>query len=264
MKSIILLASLLLFSGSCVAAINPGSDIGTGGELIFSVWDDTTQTSYTLDLGIDSRSFNPNQDHSFILSSDQNWNTFISGVSTDDIRWNIVASDRDSHPSLSGNGLSSNGLTFTGRTNDSTVLDLGANFLNTLQYNTENYIYHLDGTDTVFAENNSYLHSGTNYAGSPEIQTLIANLAFPTYGDYGESLAFWHVGTTTHPEYPWIQEAVHMKDSGTWTLSGNTLVYSSGHLGFQMLAPVVVPVPAAIWLLASSLVGLGSVARRRR
>lgn len=57
----------------------------------------------------------------------------------------------------------------------------------------------------------------------------------------------------------------------TWDLDQNgvmdtgfTLGVTTPLLSYDGMAPVVIPVPAAVWLLGSGLLGLGATARRRR
>ena len=51
-------------------------------------------------------------------------------------------------------------------------------------------------------------------------------------------------------------------DAGTWTLEAGGIVQSSGTGAFAQVSAV--PVPAAVWLFGSALIGLTGVARRRR
>ena len=51
-------------------------------------------------------------------------------------------------------------------------------------------------------------------------------------------------------------------DAGTWTLKAGGIVQSSGTGAFAQVSAV--PVPAAVWLFGSALIGLTGVARRRR
>ena len=51
-------------------------------------------------------------------------------------------------------------------------------------------------------------------------------------------------------------------DAGTWTFVSSGVVASSGTGAFAQVSAV--PVPAAVWLFGSALIGLTGVARRRR
>ena len=241
--------SCLAIASAANAAVNPGDDPTQGGELILSVWDSASTTSYTLDLGVTTRNFDGEGTYAYDLSSDENWSTFIDGAGS--MIWDVVGSDRDTGaPSL--NGIMASARIGT----DSSVTALEAAGYNTLQTNIEQYVNQLDGLDDNFAANNSYYISGSDYAGDTGVWGSFAgNVTFATAA-YGESMEFWSL-TTDGYEHRGQVFAIpnHTKLAGKWTLSGDSLVYTAA-------APV--PVPAAVWLFGSALAGLVGVSRRKR
>ena len=244
--TVIAAAAALAIAGTANAAINPGSENGAGGELILSVWDSASSTSYTLDLGVMTSDFNGEGTYVFDLTADQNWGTFTAGIES--MTWDVVGSDR------AAGAPSTNGLMTTARTGtDSSVTGIEAAGYNTLQTNIELYTQTLDGTETDFATNNSYFLSGADYAGSTGTWGSFAgNVSFATAA-YGESMEFWNLTTDGYAHRGQVFPiAAHEKLAGTWTLADNKLVYTA------------VPVPAAVWLFGSSLIGLVGVARRRK
>ncbi len=240
---IIAAAAALAIAGTANAAINPGSDSAEGGELILSVWDDASSTSYTLDLGVMTREFNSETGYyEYNLSNDANWVEFVSGAES--MTWDVVGSDRDvAKPST-------NGIMTTARIGtDASVEGLQYAAFNTLQTNIEQYVQILDGLNGDYAIDESYFLAGGSYAGDTGTWGSFAgNVTFAT-ASYGDSVEFWELTTGGTGRSPY---AIHEKLAGTWTLADNKLVYTA------------VPVPAAVWLLGSSLIGLVGVSRRRK
>ena len=243
--TLIAAAAALAVAGTANAAINPGSDMAEGGEMILSVWDSASSTSYTLDLGLITRDFDENGTYVYELNADQNWMEFATGAES--MTWDVVASDRASGmPSV-------NGIMTTAKVGtDATVTGVQHGLYNTLQSNIEQYAQALNGLSTDYAADDSYFLAGAAYAGSTGTWGSFAgNVGFAT-GSYGESLEFWSLTTEVIPGRRPSPTAEHTKLAGTWTLADNKLVYTA------------VPVPAAVWLFGSSLIGLVGVARRRK
>ena len=246
-------ASCLALSSIANAAIDPGSDLGQpverGGELIFSVWDSGASTSYTLDLGIDTREFNGETGYyEYDLSADENWAAFTATASYDNMAWDVAGSDRATGmPSL-------NGVMTTARVGqDASVTGVQHGLYNTLQMSVELYQQELDGTtDTDYGTDKSYFLSGGDYAGSTGTWgSFKGNVTFST-ASYGDTMEFWNLTTGLIPGRRPSPSAEHAKLAGTWTLADNKLVYTA------------VPVPAAVWLFGSALAGLVGVSRRKR
>jgi hypothetical protein len=85
-------ALALAVAGQANAAILGASTTVGGADLILSVWDTNTNTSYTRDLGVTAASFLASPT-TFSLNSvaDANWTTFLGGVAaTDTTNWNVV------------------------------------------------------------------------------------------------------------------------------------------------------------------------------
>ena len=245
----LLIPFLFIFSYHAQAAINPGNDINQGGELILSVWDDATQASYTLDLGVTTRNFEENGTLSYDLSYDENWIQFVSNAQ--DLRWDIVGSDRDRAP---WPGESVNGVMTTARIgDDASVTTIRYSLYNTLQSSVEQYANLLNRQERDYDIHKSYLNKD---AGDTSVWgSFNNNVDFASAG-YGESMEFWHLTTlgqidnqTGRPYHT----AVHTKMASTWILDNNQLVYATA-----------IPVPAAVWLFGSALAGLVGVSRRKR
>ena len=241
-------ASCLALASVANAAVNNGSDMAQGGELILSVWDSASSTSYTLDLGLITRDFNETETYVYDLSADQNWTTFTAGAES--MTWDVAGSDRASGmPSV-------NGVMTTARVGeDASVTGIQHGLYNTLQSNIEQYTIKLNGLDTDYGVDNSYFLTGGDYAGDTGVWGSFAgNVGFAT-ASIGESMEFWSLTTGVIPGRRPSPTAEHTKLAGMWTLSADSLVYTAA-------APV--PVPAAVWLFGSALAGLVGVSRRRK
>lgn len=250
-------AAAFAATGIASAAVNPGTDFADGGEMILSVWDDATSTSYTLDLGpVDSRNFDGAGLYTYDLAADVNWVTFTAGVEdVNALKWDVVASDRDvvnvQDPTPSINGV----WTTARQGEDAAVASASYSAFNTLQSAVEQYANILDGLDEDYVANESYLLSGSSYAGDTATWgSWKGNQTF-AIASYGEEVDFWQLTTVkgAHPRPGmYTPTAAHEKMIGTWTLANGELKYSA------------VPLPAAAWLFMSSLIGLVGIARRRK
>ena len=246
-------ASCLAAASITNAAIQPGTDNGVGGELIFTVWDVSASTSYTLDLGGSTRTFDSNGSYTHDFSNDTNWQEFAATMGGDDIYWDVVASDRQPTNEQNGNGF----MTTAKVGHDDSVTGLQIGGYNGLQSNIEMYVWTLDQLDDNHAENKSYFRTGTDSAGDTGLWgSFNGNLDW-SKAQYGvdTEMEFWQmtsdVTTVRNRPFPL---AVHNKMAGTWTLADGQLTYSTA----------AVPVPAAVWLFGSALAGLVGVSRRRK
>jgi hypothetical protein len=69
-----------------------GAASATGNDLILSVWDQTTQVSYTLDLGVTLNNFTTAGGLNQTWAADANLTSFLSGIAATDVTsWNVVA-----------------------------------------------------------------------------------------------------------------------------------------------------------------------------
>lgn len=238
-------AAALIAAGSANAAINAGNNSADqGGELILSVWNDAAEASYTLDLGIDVMSFDGNGTIVVDLSQDANWNAYKAEADLAGSTWDVVGA----HTSYTyGIEPDYNTVMLTG---SATAAGIVKNDTNTLRTKIGNYAGVINAGATDYAVDESTLILGGSYAGNTATWGSFQGYATYAKGAYGDSMAFWMAQdgyTASYSEYFAVTEL-----AGTWTLSGDQLVYNA------------VPVPAAVWLLASSLIGLVGVARRRK
>jgi len=89
--SIIAGALALAVSAQANAGIAGASTTVGGGDLILSVWDTTSATSYTEDLGISLSSFLASPTTPLSVAADANMTTFLSGATASTTVWNLAA-----------------------------------------------------------------------------------------------------------------------------------------------------------------------------
>lgn len=234
---------------------------GTGaGELFLSVIDrgGNNPESYTRDLGISASSFRATPSATPTFTADANLTTLIGNQATNggSLYWNIAAVDNQ--PTAVDNGF----LT-TGPSAPTQVIASG----------NEGAI----GNATVFTKMHDYLLSVNTAQGasltSPDYSINTSDIVGPNSNAYydgpnwgskwygwdnteaqiGQSMGFYFVHASASDP---ANTSALTTFGGDWTLaSDGTLSYGA--------APAPVPLPPAVWLLGSALVGLVGVGRRR-
>ncbi len=248
----ILAASVALaMSGIANAAILQSDGTVGSGELFLTAWDEVGQQSYSLDLGILQRDFmaNTSQTLSYDLSADTNFANFMnnSGVVY------AIAGGDDSFQVAETYGFvitSSSGIDSVrqGAQTTSMIAGVVASIDNmALNSNAD------AGDMTNFAANlSSYSIPGdTGYFGVGTWSVNAGGKPFVTIGNIDSSIPFYFAGIAADYATGVVTELPNV-----WTLT------SAGQLTYA--APSAVPVPAAVWLFGSGLLGLVSVARRRK
>ena len=264
-------------AGQATAAIAVGQAQG-GSSLVLSVWDYTTNESYTRNLGPNLNDFLPTG--LTTLPNDGNVvGTAVSGDKSPEaglvvsfagdalytatfgdndpanINWNIVAYDE---VASIGGGLS-RVLTTANSAPRSTNAGIGlissgaTTYLNSLIDNSNIGLPGVNSaiiTDTTLAA----------FAGSPRWGDGLngGNLSSSTSG-YGNSLSFYYLARTqisgVNSTLATQRLFANSLNTAAWTLAANgTATYA--------LAPI--PEPAALWMLGAGLLGVLGVARRRR
>lgn len=226
-----------------------------GGELFLAVVDrgGAAPKSFVLDLGVTALNFLSNPSSSMTFNN-PTIASFLAGNSGL-VSWSVAAADnRDAQTSFTDFGY------LTTSSTPMTLANSPAGFagISGAMSRIGTYLLTVNNGDANVGANNSY-NFGSADPGFYDTgwQTSVSGWDGGTHGTetgLDSSMAFYYVNLD-----PADGTAETLKPNlmpGSWMLSSNgVLTYSAG--------PAPVPVPAAVWLLGSALVGLVGIARRR-
>jgi len=244
-------ALALCAAGTANATINSMSS--GDGELFMSIRDNSAvaPSSYVLDLNVNMSAFDGNATQSW--AADSTLQSFLASGSGN-YSWAVMAGD--SNTTVGGTATSNaagayNYLT-TAAAGSAAQIGTETNF-GLYQWNAVDT--YLTNVNAQLAASNSATFTGAD-AGffSSAYDSWFNNSPMNAAGAMGDSLAFYHASNSGNTaglftKNSKIDVATY---AGTWTLAAN------GDLSYS-----AVPVPAAVWLLGSALVGMVGVARRR-
>ncbi|MGR8950262.1 MAG: hypothetical protein ACU84Q_19630 [Gammaproteobacteria bacterium] len=241
--------ALIIFTGSASAAINAdmvngGGSLGTGtgaGELFFSIYDDDAKNSLTLDLNVGVQSFLADPLAGVSVQSDA-LRDFILAGSVNEMVWNVAGLNNDGAGPGFSNLFVLTTVTpgavvqpFTSDSNLAGALERAGAYLNAVNAQ-------IGAGDSIIA------NSGDGYwGGGAWANSFDGNLPFtndvPLIGPT-EALMVIMAGTASGG----VEVRSHADlAAGFWRVDADSGTVSFG-------APV--PVPAAIWLFLSGILGL--------
>ena len=251
-------AAMLAVAGQASASIANGT---TGnGELFLSVYDSVAKVSYARDLGITMNDFmasGSTAGYSLNFSAD----TLLQSAfaSLNGLNWNVAALDTTGGTAVGGQHYLSttNATLATVKTTLNSNLTTGMSLVDDY-VNANNafgtHVTSANGSNTaVAADGFAYFENGfmTNWRGKAK---------FDSTALVGDSLGFFAMQASSTSGLGKISATQFGSVDGAaaWTLASN------GDLSYSVPAPVsAVPVPAALWLLGSGLIGMVGVARRK-
>lgn len=269
-------AVALGIAGQASAALDLPS---TGnGELFLTVWDTVTGESYIRGLDIRINDFMvteaPNSSNGTIrdpeagMRLDATTNAIFAGdtlfASTfgnntaANLKWNIVAGDENANPDAlfpthinrlvtTSTATDPSQISLTGSGLDGALARVGQHATYANLYNGCDVNSSCVSTDTAEASNGNNSIWGDSFGSIGSVKTAGAGFG---------SLFFYYIGHTSQAGVTQIPKTLFANSqyTATWTLT------SDGSVAYNLQA---VPIPAAVWLFGSALVGLVGVARRR-
>ncbi|HAN54715.1 MAG TPA: hypothetical protein DCQ77_00255 [Betaproteobacteria bacterium] len=221
-----------------------------------SVWDPVSQTSYVNDLGVTINSFlananTPGYSLSYAASNLLTSNFNLAGNTS--LVYNVAALDKvpTNAPYL--------GQVYLSTTNAaaSVVASMSNSKVNNMQ-SSNGYVTTINGSDLNYATNNEGVFSaatgGAAYFGSGIGTNWLGYSTFNNAAAVGTAQNMWELTPSSNSG---LGHATVSELAGQWNLS------SAGNLTYAVPGAAPVPLPAAVWLLGSGLIGMVGVARRK-
>ncbi len=253
-----MVAATLAFGAT---AANADMDISNtkSSEAFLSVYDPVSKQTFTLDLGIAGVTagnlfdnlHNPDYNVNIDLSQFADWNTFVSKADLDKTyyavgvagKWGFIP-----HVFLTGTDT-----TFFKGKEFNSIDQLGVRVRlhkNNINADTNSFNNYAVNETTLVEDGDGHMGHHEEGAGSRE---LWGGASYDINGFYGDAngidFTMSYVDVSDLTNIHGDQKVAAFKVY----LTGNT---------FEMKAPAAVPVPAAVWLFGSALLGLGGFSRR--
>ncbi len=248
-----LVAASLAF-GASVASANILNDQSENAELWLSVYDSEVKRTFTADLGLTfgamlSEIANADYSVAIDLSEYSAWSAFKNGMSGS-VKYVVAVAAK--------NAAGSSSLLITGQ-NSGFFTGKSSSLMNNAVDNVNAHAQSINDDQPVkeAAQNVSNLvNDGEGKLGEHEggagSASLWGTTEFDPNGNYGESIAFNYArGERVGRGTKGAQDVF----ASQWKLMGDQLTFGN---------PTVVPVPAAVWMFGSALLGLFGATRKKK
>lgn len=247
-------------SGQASAAYTDGNGVN-GSSLILNVFDTVTKASYsaTLEIAPNNLTYNTfTGGSSFTALASNSIFTGLFGASTaSNVKWEVVSAVNDALaggtpgtniPWSLGFSAATQPAAFSGiqQTQAGTKFNTWVNTIAGHQTSSGSGLTSSTNATDLWNMNNASAAFGGNSGGG--------TLPFTITGILGSSLSYF---TATANGDTAGDPSVFSQIAGNWNLASNgTLTWNAAQVG-------AVPVPAAVWLLGSGLMGMVGIGRRR-
>lgn len=248
--------ALALLAGASAANATVAYDQGGSNEAYLSAYDFTTGKTFTFDTGVSYNTLLANVSNAaysldFDLSGDSNWQNFITGATTSAIKYVVaVGNTVDFGAAVTSNspltaGAENSGIYFgyqTASAIQNHAIEVNSGLVVNNALNVSKLALDSDSPGTG-------QHANADSVWGSWIQDPQA--------DYGQAIGF-QLGQLDQTDGHNIATTFGFMNSKNqfvpkvWMLAGNSLTYTSA-----------VPVPGAVWLFGSALMGFVGINRRK-
>ncbi len=263
LKYKLLVAAISLAASTQASALIASPQDGLGnGEAIFAIWDPVTLNSYSQDLGLTWNQYKPNLTNAaYTFSASINkkvYNAAFAKSNPANLVWNVSVANnvRPDWSNLYDYGVIgtdkvpfrlNNGAVLQAISIQDQMATAQKKVVNGYAVNDRNPADNFAKHGTV--ANGAYAGEGRLWSWNWASSNGVNNSA-----SIGDTMGFYYekINPVTTMMFP----SFVTKAAGDWAFNGKALSYA---------APVsAVPVPAAIWLMGSGLIGLVGIARRKK
>jgi len=261
-KTLVAAIALAAVTSGANAAIVQNSS-GTDGELFLTVFDEAGQQSYALDLGftVNQMTADSTSARSYDLTAiDSNFTGFAGNTH---LRYTVTGANTEVGSSRRGTTTQFGFMTTTSGTVEQVQAAAGAQ-----QQDATGVVNNINNMARNSNASAGTPYDGTNGGINLSNVALIGEIGYYADASWGDTIGNRGIvaSNTVDNAMTMYTVRVNNADSGGAMLIdalGSWLLTSTGQLTYTN-APSAVPVPAAVWLFGSGLIGLAGIARRKK